>query len=190
MHKHDLTTHTHTHLTWPCLTHVPPYHHMYGTHELCKHLILCWYYFCAVDIILTPNALNRFRRGCRSCLFKNTSDFGLGGFLGRIMTRVSSRISSSSSLLSEETDNCRWTRSWSFVPDQSANEKERTEICLVFKRFTTNLIFWFLITWIIQLNAYIYKVNIWLDIDLRPLQVKEIIRIDGNMFDKRVIWRR
>lgn len=74
--------------------------------------------------VLTPNALNRFRLGCRSCLFKNTSDFGLGGFFGRIMTRVSSRMSSSSSLLSDDTDNCRWTRSWSFAPDQSANQKK------------------------------------------------------------------
>lgn len=65
---------------------------------------------------LTPNALKRLRRGCGSCLLRNTSDLGLGGFLGRIITRVSSLMSSSNNLLSDETDNCLWTRSWWSVP--------------------------------------------------------------------------
>lgn len=90
-------------------------------------VVMChntWYkwqpiYVVLVPSVLTPKALNRFRRGWRSCLFKNTSDFGRGGFLGRIITRVSSLISSSSNLLSDETDNWRWTRSWSLTPDQS-----------------------------------------------------------------------
>lgn len=82
--------------------------------------------------VLTPNALKRFRRGCGSCLLRNTSDLGLGGFLGRITTFewyfISSLISSSSSLLSEETDNWRCTRSWWSVLSvlrQSARERKR-----------------------------------------------------------------
>lgn len=82
--------------------------------------------------VLTPKALNRFRRGCRSCLFKNTSDFGRGGFFGRIITRVSSLMSSSSNLLSDETDNWRWTRSWSLTPDQSWEKKMINIDCVIF----------------------------------------------------------
>ena len=83
-----------------------------------------------VIFILTPNALKRLRRGCGSCLFRKTSDLGLGGFLGRIMTRVSSLISSSNNLLSDETDNCLWTRSWwslLSVLRQSAKKKKKEE---------------------------------------------------------------
>ena len=72
---------------------------------------------------LTPNALKRFRLGLsRSCLFRKTSDLGRGGFLGLIITRVSSLISSSKSLLSEETDNCLCT--WPWLPDQSNDNKK------------------------------------------------------------------
>jgi hypothetical protein len=75
---------------------------------------------------LTPNAENRFRLGCGSCLLRKTSDLGRGGFFGRIITRVSSRMSSSSSLLSDETDNCLCTWPCSVV-DQSAMEDDIDE---------------------------------------------------------------
>ena len=59
---------------------------------------------------LTPNAEYLLVRLCCS-LFRNTSDFGRGGFLGLRMTRASSRMSSSRSLESLDTDNCLCTRS-------------------------------------------------------------------------------
>lgn len=93
--------------------------------------------------VLTPNALKRFRRGSGSCLLRNTSDLGLGGFLGRMTTCewyfISSLISSSSSLLSDETDNCRCTRSWwsvlsvlrqSVKPKGEREAKQRSELKL------------------------------------------------------------
>lgn len=93
---------------------------------------MCFLLFLLFCFVLTPNALKRFRRGCGSCLLRNTSDLGLGGFLGRITTRewyfISSLISSSSSLLSEETDNWRCTRSWWSVLSvlrQSVSARER-----------------------------------------------------------------
>lgn len=70
---------------------------------------------------LTPNAEKRFRLGCGSCLLRKTSDLGRGGFFGRIITRDSSRMSSSSNLLSDETDNCLCTGPCS--PDQSRERK-------------------------------------------------------------------
>jgi hypothetical protein len=59
---------------------------------------------------LTPNAEYLLVRLCCS-LFRNTSDFGRGGFLGLRITRASSRMSSSRSLESLDTDNCLCTRS-------------------------------------------------------------------------------
>lgn len=78
---------------------------------------------------LTPNAENRFRLGHDSCLLRKTSDLGRGGFFGRIITRDSSLMSSSNSLLSDETDNCLCTGPWSDV-DQSVDETrmKRSEI--------------------------------------------------------------
>lgn len=93
--------------------------------------------------LLTPKALKRFRRGWRSCLFKNTSDLGRGGFFGRIITRVSSLMSSSSNLLSDETDNWRWTRSWSLTPDQSESGKRIFQFFFLFR--TLNRERWFLL---------------------------------------------
>jgi hypothetical protein len=73
---------------------------------------------------LTPNAENRFRLGCGSplCLLRKTSDLGRGGFFGLIITRVSSLMSSSKSLLSDETDSCLCTGPCS--PDQSTDDEE------------------------------------------------------------------
>lgn len=63
--------------------------------------------------ILTPKAENRFVRLCSEpCSLSNTSDFGLGGFFGRSITFASSLMSSSSNLLSDDTDNCLFTLSW------------------------------------------------------------------------------
>lgn len=75
---------------------------------------------------LTPNAEKRFRLGCGSCLLRKTSDLGRGGFFGRIITRVSSRMSSSSNLLSDETDNCLCTWPCSVV-DQSGTKSDTDE---------------------------------------------------------------
>lgn len=75
---------------------------------------------------LTPNAEKRFRLGCGSlCLLRKTSDLGRGGFFGRIITRDSSRMSSSKSLLSDDTDSCRCTWPWCSVEFQSARNKRR-----------------------------------------------------------------
>ncbi|KAJ8884427.1 hypothetical protein PR048_016284 [Dryococelus australis] len=59
---------------------------------------------------LTPKAEYRLVRLCCS-LFRKTSDLGRGGFLGLRMTRASSRMSSSSSFESLDTESCRCTRS-------------------------------------------------------------------------------
>lgn len=58
----------------------------------------------------TPNAEYRLVRLWLGW-FRNTSDLGLGGFFGLSMTRASSHISSSNNFESDETDNCRLTRS-------------------------------------------------------------------------------
>lgn len=76
---------------------------------------------------LTPNAEKRLRLGCGSlCLLRKTSDLGRGGFFGRIITRDSSRMSSSKSLLSDDTDNCLCTWPWCSVEFQSARNKEES----------------------------------------------------------------
>lgn len=66
--------------------------------------------------IHTPNAEYRLVRLWLGW-FRNTSDLGLGGFFGLSITRVSSHIASSNSFESDETDNCRLTRSWSPRPE-------------------------------------------------------------------------
>lgn len=82
---------------------------------------------CSKSFQLTPNAEKRFRLGHDSCLLRKTSDLSRGGFFGRIITRDSSLMSSSSSLLSDETDNCLCTGPWSDV-DQSADETRMKQI--------------------------------------------------------------
>lgn len=72
---------------------------------------------------LTPNAEYLLVRRWSEPWFNSTSDFGLGGFFGRRMTLASSRISSSNSLLSDETDNCRFTRSCSLTLFQFLNSE-------------------------------------------------------------------
>ncbi|KAE9531553.1 hypothetical protein AGLY_010759 [Aphis glycines] len=71
---------------------------------------------CNKQQIHTPNAEYRLVRLWLGW-FRNTSDLGLGGFLGLRMTRVSSQIASSNSFESDDTDNCRLTRSWSPRPE-------------------------------------------------------------------------
>lgn len=61
---------------------------------------------------LTPKAENLLvRLFCvwSALLFRNTSDLGLGGFFGLNITLVSSCISSSNNLESEDTDSCLLT---------------------------------------------------------------------------------
>lgn len=61
-----------------------------------------------MDESLTPKA--EYRLDLRLCSrSRNTSDLGLGGRLGRKMTRTSSLISSSNNLLSEDADSWRVT---------------------------------------------------------------------------------
>lgn len=74
--------------------------------------------------IRTPNAEYRLVR-LWLAWFRNTSDFGLGGFFGLSMTRVSSHISSSSSFESDDTDSCRLTRSWSPRLELQSENKTR-----------------------------------------------------------------
>lgn len=72
--------------------------------------------------VLTPNAEYRLVRLWFWSFIRNTSDLGLGGFLGLSITRVSSQISSSSNFESDDTDNWRLTNSWRWLSCHSENK--------------------------------------------------------------------
>lgn len=114
------------------MNHGNEYVNVYSFRKLCKTkfsvLIFAeqWAFTSCCILRLTPNAEKRFRLGCGSlCLLRKTSDLGRGGFFGRIITRDSSRMSSSKSLLSDETDNCLCTWPWCSVEFQSAMQEQR-----------------------------------------------------------------
>lgn len=114
------------------MNHGNEYVNVYSFRKLCKTKFSVptfaeqWTFTSCCVSWLTPNAENRFRLGCGSlCLLRKTSDLGRGGFLGRIITRDSSRMSSSKSLLSDDTDNCLCTWPWCSVEFQSVIQEQR-----------------------------------------------------------------
>lgn len=86
------------------------------------------------DNARTPNADNLFilRGGCVVGPRK-TSDFGRGGLRGLKMTLASSRMSSSRSFESLETDSCRCTLSWSPTLGQPSKENPYNNNNILFR---------------------------------------------------------
>lgn len=107
--------------------------HNHNTAAILKHFsfilsfhILSFHSLYPRFFLLTPKAEKRLvlRWSLADGWWSRTSDLGLGGFRGLMMTFCSSRISSSRSLLSDDTDSWRWTRSWPATPPHSATRIE------------------------------------------------------------------